>query len=146
MRAFDDALAAELGARGLATRWVYPEALVRAGRNNPSYRVDPYTIAATPLRTGGVAPGSRLGDPLATQLRTMIALQESARAVLIPVELWFDKTPEGSGLAVLRLAVVDGRVGDVRWLGDVRSAPSSTFSRELLTSLAARSADLITAP
>ena len=146
MRAFDDALAAELGARGLATRWVFPEALVRAGRNNPSYSIDPYTIAASPLRASNAAAGMRLGDPLATQLRTMVALQELARPVLVPAELWFDKSSQGQGVAVLRLALVDGRVGEVRWIGDVRSAPSSTFSRELLTSLAAHAADLIAAP
>jgi hypothetical protein len=146
MRAFDDALEAELGARGLKTRWVYPAALVRAGRSNPSYAVDPYTIAAAPLRSAEALPGVRLADPLATQLRTMIALQESARAVLVPVDLWFDRTPEGSGVAVLRLAMVDGRVGEIRWIGDIRSAPSNTFSRDLLTSLAAHTADLIAAP
>jgi hypothetical protein len=146
MRAFDDALAAELGARGLATRWVYPEALVRAARSNPSYSIDPYMLAAAPLRAPQMAVGTRLGDPLATQLRTMIALQERARPVLIPVELRFDRTPEGQGVAVLRLALLDGRVGDVLWIGDVRSAPASSFSREILTSLAAHSADLIAAP
>ncbi len=146
MRDFDAALEAELGARGLKARWVYPDALVRAARSNPSYRIDPYTIAAAPLRSTRLISGERLGDPLATQLRTMIALQESARAVLIPVELRFDKTADGQGVAVVRLAVVDGRVGDLRWIGDVRSAPFSTFSRELLTSLAAHSADLIAAP
>jgi hypothetical protein len=146
MRAFDEALAAELGARGLGTRWVYPEALVRAGRNNPSYSVDPYTLAAAPLRSADAAVGTRLSDPLATQLRIMIALQESARPVLIPAELRFDKTADGQGVAVLRLALIDGRIGEVRWIGDVRSTPSPTFSRELLASLAAHSADLIAAP
>jgi len=145
MRAFDDALRTELGARGLATRWVYADALVRAGRSNPSYAIDPYTIAAAPLRGAGVAAGARLGDPLASQLRTMIALQESARVVLIPVELRFDKTPEGQGVPVLRLALVDGRAGEVRWIGDVRGTPAATFSRELLTDLVAHFADLITA-
>jgi hypothetical protein len=62
------------------------------------------------------------------------------------VELRFDRTPEGQGVAVLRLALLDGRVGDVLWIGDVRSAPASSFSREILTSLAAHSADLIAAP
>jgi hypothetical protein len=146
MRAFDDALEAELGARGLKTRWVYPAALVAAGRSSPSYSIDPYTIAAAPLRGANALPGIRLADPLASQLRTMIALQESARAVLIPVELWFDRTPEGQGVAVVRVAVVDGRLSEIRWIGDLRSAPQNTFSREVLTSLAAHTADLIAAP
>jgi len=76
----------------------------------------------------------------------MAALQESGRAVLIPVELRFDRLPSGEGVAVLHVALVDARVREVRWIGDVRSEPSPTFSRGLLSSLAAHLADLITAP
>jgi hypothetical protein len=146
MRAFDDALEAELAARGLKSRWVFPEALVRAGRGSPAYAVDPYTIAAAPLRAEKAAAATRLTDPLASQLRTMIALQESARGILIPVELRFDKVPDGRGVAVLRLALVDGRLSEVRWMGEVRSVPATTFSRDILTSLVAHTADLIAAP
>jgi hypothetical protein len=98
------------------------------------------------LRSPGLIAGTRLGDPLVTQLRTMVALQESARAVLLPVELRFDKTPTGQGVAVLKVALLDGRLGEVRWLGDVRSESSATLSGALLTSVAAHLADLITAP
>ena len=146
MRAFDDALEAELSARGLGTRWVFPAALVRAERANPSYSVDPYTIAAAVLRSPDAVSGVRLADPLASQLRTMIALQESARSVLIPVELHFDRAPDGQGHAVVRVALVDARLTEIRWIGDVRSDPASTFSRGLLTSLVAHTADLIAAP
>ena len=145
MRSFDEALEAELGARGLKSRWVYPDALARAARSNPSHAVDPYALALSPLRAANAVAGVRLADPLASQLRTMIALQESARALLIPVELWFERDADGKGVAVLRLAMVDGRTSEVRWLGDVRSDPTSSFSRELLTSLAAHTADLIAA-
>ena len=144
MRAFDDAFEKELGARGL-TQWVYPAALVRAGRGSPAYAVDPYAIAAEPLRAERVDATKRLSDPLASQLRMMIALQETARAVLIPAELHFDKTPDGQGVAVLRVALVDGRTSEIRWMGDVRSAPVATFSRDILTSLVAHTADLIAA-
>lgn len=146
MRAFDDALQAELGARGLSSRWVYPPALVQAGRNSPSYAVDPYALAAGPLQSPSAAVGVRVADPLAGQLRTMVALQESARAVLIPVELWFDRTSDGQGVAVVRLALVDGRTTEIRWIGDVRGTPQAGFSRELITSLVAHTADLFAAP
>lgn len=146
LRALDDSIAAELTARGFGTQWVYPPALVRAAAGSPSYKVDPYTLAAGPLRTGGVA-GNPVPGTLATQLRTMIALQETARAVLIPVELRFEKDTAGLGVAVLHVALVDGRLGQLRWIGDVRSAPSSTFTRgTLLQSVAAHFADLIAAP
>jgi hypothetical protein len=146
MRAFDDALEAELAARGLKSSWVFPAALVRAARANPAYSVDPYTLAASPLRSDKLVARSRFGDPLASQLRTMIALQESARAILIPVELRFDRLPDGRGAAVARLALLDGRLSEVIWLGEVVSTPASAFSRDLLTSLAAHTADLIAAP
>lgn len=146
MRAFDDALEAELGARGLASRWVYPGALVRAGQSSPSYAVDPYGLAEGPLRSTAAVAGARLADPLASQLRTMIALQESARLLLLPVELWFDRTPDGQGAAVVRVALVDGRTSEIRWIGDVRGAPQASFSRDVLRSLVAHTADLFAAP
>ena len=93
--------------------------------------------------------GTRLGDPLVTQLRTMIALQEGARAVLVPVELRFekvDKIAPDQGVAVLKVALLDGRLGDVRWIGSVRSDPAPALSRAVLTSLAAHFADLVTTP
>jgi hypothetical protein len=146
LRSFDAAVGAELAARGLQTQWVWPADLARAARANPSYAVDPYALAAAPLRDPAVVSGARIGDPLATQLRTMIALQERARAILLPVEIRFDKDATGQGVAVLRLALIDGRLGEVRWIGDVRSDPSPTFSPALLRTLAAHLSDLITAP
>jgi hypothetical protein len=147
LRSVDDAIDAELAARGLGTQWIYPPALVRASKASPSYAVDPYALGAGPLKGPGAIAGARLRDPLATQLRTMVAMQESARAVLLPVELHFerDRVLRDQGVAVLKVALIDGRLGEVRWIGDVRSEPSPTFSPTLVTSLANKFADLITA-
>ena len=147
LRALDDDIATALGDRGLKSQWVYPPDLVRAMRSNPSYAIDPYALGASPLRNPAVVSGSQLGDPLATQLRTMIALQEGVRAVLMPVELRFDgDKASGKGLAILRVALVDGRLGDVRWIGDVKGDSAPAYSRAVITSLASRLADLIAAP
>lgn len=149
LRTLDDEIAAVLGERGLKSQWIYPADLVRATRANPTYAVDPYTLGANILRGKEVVSGTRLGDPLVTQLRTMIALQEGARAVLVPVELRFekvDKIAPDQGVAVLKVALLDGRLGDVRWIGSVRSDPAPTLSRAVLTSLAAHFADLVTTP
>ena len=145
LRTLDGEIETELAARGISKQWVFPEALARAARLNPSYSVDPYALAADPLRSPAAIAGARLAEPLATQLRTMVALQESGRVVLLPVELRFDKLPSGEGVAALRVALLDGRIGEIRWIGDLRSDPATTFSRGLLTSLAAHFADLITA-
>lgn len=148
LRALDDAIQKELGERGIARQWIFPADLVRAAKANPSYGQDPYALGAGPLRSGDIPPGTPVGSPLMMQLRTMVALQENARAVLLPVELRFERdTTPRMGVAVLRLALLDGRLGEVRWIGDVRSEPSATFAREpLLKSIAVRFADLITAP
>ena len=147
LKALDDDIATTLGERGLKSQWVYPPDLVRAMRANPSYAIDPYALGVSPLRNPAVVSGSQLGDPLATQLRTMIALQEGVRAVLLPVELRFEgDKASGHGLAVLRVALVDGRLGDVRWIGDVKSDSAPAYSRAVITNLASHLADLIAAP
>lgn len=143
LRALDTAIAAELALRGLEKQWVYPPDLARSAKASPTYAVDPYALAVEPLRSTSVAPGGKIGDPLVTQLRTMIALHDS-RFVLLPVELRFERDKSGQGIAVLHAVLVDGRVGEVRWTGDAKSDPSPTFSRALLASVASHFADLIT--
>jgi len=145
LKSLDDELAFALAERGLKTQWVYPADLLKSMRGNPTYAIDPYTLAADPLRNVDVNAGTKLGDPLATQLRTLVALQD-ARAVMLPVELRFEKDKTGQGIAILRLAVLDGRLGEVRFMSEVRSDPSPTFSRGLLASVANKVADLVTAP
>jgi hypothetical protein len=145
LKTLDDELLFALGERGLKTQWVYSADLLRSMRGNPTYAIDPYTRAPDPLRHPDVKAGTKLSDPLATQLRTLVALHD-ARAVMLPVEVRFEKDKTGQGIAILRLAVLDGRLGEVRWLSEVKSDPSPTFSRALLASLASRVADLVTAP
>ena len=143
LRALDSAIAGELAQRGLEKQWVYPPDLARSMRASPTYAVDPYALAVEPLRNPGIAAGGKIGDPLATQLRTMIALHDS-RMVLLPVELRFDRDKSGQGIAVLRAVLVDARIGDIRWVGEASSDPAPTFSRALITNVAGHFADLIT--
>jgi hypothetical protein len=128
LRQFDDTLQSALGARGLAKQWIYPPDLVRAMKGSPTYAVDPYTLGSGILRSPSVVSGTRFGDPLATQLRTMIALQEDARAVIVPVEIRFEKEKTGGGVAVLRVALLDGRLGDAAGLA-ASAASHSTHRR-----------------
>ena len=143
LRALDSAIAGELAQRGLEKQWVYPADLARSMRASPTYTVDPNALAVEPLRNPGLAQGGKIGDPLATQLRTIVAMHDS-RMVLLPVELRFDRDKSGQGIAVLRAVLVDARIGDVRWVGEASSDPSPTFSRALLASVASHFADLIT--
>jgi hypothetical protein len=143
LRSLDEAIESELDQRGLKSLWVFPPALVRSMRGSPTYAVDPHALAADPLRSPQVAAGAKIGDPLVTQLRTMIALHD-ARFVLLPVDLRFERDAAGQGLAVLRVDLIDGRLGEVRWVGEVRSDPAASLSPALLASLAEHFADLVT--
>ena len=145
LKSLDDEIATALADRGLKTLWVYPADLVKSMRGNPGYAADPYALASDPLRNPNVQAGAKIGDPLVTQLRTMVALHD-ARAVLMPLELRFERDKSGQGIAILRLALIDGRLGEVRWIDDVRSDPSPAFSPALRASLARHLADLITNP
>lgn len=145
LRAVDSAIAFALAERGLKSGWILPVDLATSYRRNPTYATDPYALAEEPLRSPSFTAGSRLPEPLATQLRTMIALHENARAVLTPIEVRFDRADASSGAsrASLRLAMIDPRYSEARWVGEVRSDTSSTDPRRLVSTLGQRVADLI---
>jgi hypothetical protein len=145
LRAVDDDIAAALTERGLKRGWILPADLAASYKRNPTYASDPYALAEEPLRAPTFNAGSRLTEPLASQLRTMIALQENARAVLSPIELRLERTDATAGRsrATLRLALIDPRFSEARWVGDVRIDTTGTDVRVFTRALAARAADLI---
>src|SRR3954471_21881117 len=115
LRALDDDIAAAIAERGLKANWVMPADLALSYKRNPTYAADPYALAEEPLRSSSFIVGTRLTEPLASQLRTMIALHENARSVLLPVELRLDPVPPGNDArASLRLVLVDPRFSEVR--------------------------------
>jgi len=147
LRALDDDIAAVIAERGLKTNWVMPADLALSYKRNPTYATDPYTLAEESLRSSAFTVGSRLAEPLASQLRTMIALHDNARAVLLPVELRFERpattSSSGAARATLRLALVDPRFAEARWVGTVTSDTTSADPRVLTRALARGVADLI---
>jgi len=140
----DAELTFALEQRGLKREWVFPEALAREVKRNPTYAADPYELAAGWLRPPMRRAPDQIPNPLADQLRTLVALNEG-RYVLIPVEVRFVKVGD-AGRAVLRLVIIDARLARVSWMGDVVSEPSASFSPALAASLATRTADLFVAP
>lgn len=143
-RQLDTAIASVLLDRGLAQRWIMPGDLVRSYERNRSYASDPYQLSVEQLRAPTFVAASRVTEPLSTQLRTMIALHEDARLVVVPVELRF----EGSGTTgrgILRIAVLDPRFAEARWVGEVTS-DSAAAAASVLSAVAARFADLFIAP
>lgn len=140
----DAELAFAFEQRGLKGMWVLPDALVRSVKSNPTYASDPHALAAQWLRPPVRRLPDQVPNPLADQLRTLVALND-ARYVLIPVEVRFVKTGD-QGRAVLHLVIIDARLAAIVWMGDVVSEPAATFSPALAASVASRTSDLFVAP
>jgi hypothetical protein len=142
----DAELAAALEERGVTRAWILPEALQQSYKRNPTYATDPYALAEEPLRSPALAVGARLAEPLASQIRTMIALHGDARLLLAPIDLRFEAAGAGMGRAKIRLVLLDARLSEVRWIGDVKSDSSAAYGPSIPASLAARIADLAAKP
>ena len=141
----DDEIAFALGERGFRTKWVFPEQLVRSAQRNAAHSPDPRALAAEGLRPlARRRPDGQLGEPLASQLRSLVALH-GARYALFPVELRFEKIG-GAGRAVLHVLLLDARLSRATWGGDVRGDTASIFGRGSIASVANNLADLIAAP
>ena len=145
LRTMDADIATALDERGLRRGWVMPPDLAQSYTRNPTYAADPYALAEEQLRATTFVTGSRLSEPLSSQLRTMIALHENARLVLAPVELRLERATAGStaARATLRLALVDPRFSEAKWVGEVRGDTASSFTPELTASVARRLVELI---
>jgi hypothetical protein len=143
-RRLDTSIVAALDARGLASRWILTPELVRAYERNRTYAADPHALIVDQVRAARFKTGDRYGEPLSSQLRTMIALHEDTRFVLLPVELRFERQGT-AGRAVLRLALLDPRSAEAKWIGDVKGDTAGT-AELAMASLATRFADLFVAP
>lgn len=141
----DDEIAFALGERGFRTKWVFPDQLVRSAQRNAAHSPDPRALAAEGLRPlARRRSDGQLGEPLASQVRSLVALH-GARYALFPVELRFEKIG-GAGRAVLHVLLLDARLSRATWGGDVRGDTSSTFGRGVIASVANHLGDLIAAP
>ena len=80
--------------RGMKT-WILPSGLDSAFRRNPTYATDPHALAEEPLRSPSLSGDQRLPEPIASQLRTIVALHDDARLVLAPVELRIEAATGG---------------------------------------------------
>lgn len=136
----DDEIGFALGERGLSRKWTFANAISRAARANAPMVADPHALSAESLRER-VELEETLREPLGSQIRSLLALG-NARFVLLPVELKTESA-NGTGVAVLRLMLIDARLAKVRWIGEVRSERLREFSPALAASIASRLADLI---
>lgn len=144
LAALDRAVSDSLRARVGDPQWVYPNALLESAQNNPTYATDPRALSVQPLKASKLVIAQRLPEPLASQLRTMLALHDG-RLILIPVELRFERTATGVAHPALRLVLVDPRLSEIKWFGDVAGLDSPTFSNAFTAQIAGRIADLFVA-
>jgi hypothetical protein len=145
LAALDSAIERALSARGFSAGWAFPPALARSAKRNAGYVADPYALAGERLRPLARSLDDGLHEPLATQVRGIVAMND-ARMAIFPVELRFEPVADGSARPVLRVALLDGRTSTIRWAGDVRGAPGAQLDTAMLDGLATAFADLVGAP
>lgn len=132
--------------RGLGKLWTFPKQLEAEVKRNPTYAPDPYDLAAGWLRYPMHKVPDQVPDPLASQLRSLIAFEDGARYLLFPVEVRFAAADSGRQYASLRVVVLDARLNTIVWMGDVGGNPTAKFSPALAVTVAEHLADLIAAP
>ncbi len=141
----DSALTAVLRERGLDGTWSLAPNTSRVAQREVMNRTDPRNVS-----TAGLMPGKRpndidLREPLASQLRAIIAMVPDSRLVLLPLEVRVRATPTGQKQATLRIAFLDGRMATVLSFPDV-VGPTAADERSAVTGVAAKFADLVVKP
>ncbi|MEO8910488.1 MAG: hypothetical protein ABI408_09695 [Gemmatimonadaceae bacterium] len=144
LAAVDDQIEAALSARGLGHAWTFGREVERASKMNSILMTDARSLSAEWLR-GRVLPKATVRDPLASQVRGLVGLKGS-RYTILPVELRLENRGSGMGVAILRLVMIDSRLAQIKWIGEVVSDPMRSFSPALTASAATRFADLVLAP
>jgi hypothetical protein len=145
LAALDSAIERALSSRGFSAGWTFPAALARSAKRNAGYVADPYALAGERLRPQARSTDNTLHEPLASQIRGIIAMND-ARYAVFPVELRFEPAAGGTARPVLRVALLDGRTSTVRWAGDVRGASGAQLEATMFDSLASALADLVAGP
>ena len=142
-RTMDADIVAAFEERDLRKAWIFPDQLQSAYKRNPTYTADPYALAEEPLRSPALEIDQRLPEPLASQIRALVAFHEDARLVLAPVDLLVEPAPGGTGRGVLRLVLMDARLSNVRWIGSVTGDSTAAFGPAVTASVAAKMAGVV---
>ena len=143
LAALDDQIEAAMTSRGIKS-WAFGREVERASKMNSILMTDARSLSAEWLR-GRTLPETAVRDPLAQQVRGLVGLKGS-RYALLPVELRFQNRGPGTGVAILRVVMIDSRMALIKWVGEVESDPTRTFSPALAANVAAHFADLVLAP
>ena len=137
MRHADTLIETALTQRAPHAHFVFAEQIERQRVRNPGYIADPYALSGAQLLPSVYRPGTPIQEPLAGELRTLVDFQETARYVLIPVEIHFSygtdpkapPPPPGAVVIaqpVLRMVLYDARGTVVLWQGDIAGDPTQS--------------------
>jgi hypothetical protein len=160
----DSLMEVALKGRAYRTKWQFPEQIKQKAEESNGVIADPYALAGASLLPGVWRTDLPLGDPLVSQLRGIVAI-ENARYALAPVEIHFipylppkatgdtttvaaaapDPNLKPLGIAVLRIMLLDPAATQVIWAGDVASDTARTPDGTL-QSLTAHLGDVLGAP
>ena len=143
LAALDDQIEAVFTARGLGQTWTFGRELERASKLNSVVMADARSLSAEWLRAR-VPSDESLREPLASQVRGLVGLK-GQRYALLPVELRLE-SHGGTGVAILRVVMIDARMAKVLSVFEVPSDPMTTLSPALTASVARHFADLVVAP
>jgi hypothetical protein len=149
----DEEIADALRKRGVNSNWTFAREITQLADRNGGLAGDARQLSAQGIRriSAGDTP---LPEPLASQIRTLVALT-SARFAMLPIETHLD-TRNGERKGTLRMLLIDSRTARVLWAGDVDAAVTrdpvvvgeamTPYGFRLLArDLAARIADLVVA-
>lgn len=136
----DNQIAAELTERGLEKSWTFAPAIVAAALRSGTIVGDPRAISSAGLRRLIKPSDDPLGQPLASQIRSLAAFRD-ARYVLLPVELRVENR-EGMRQSRLRTYLIDTRTSRIVWSGDITGAGSPALRPGVADGIAAALADL----
>lgn len=148
LAALDDEIRYAFSERGLGRTWKFADDIERSALVNSGLVPDPRLVDAAQLRPGRRLDAWQLRDPLASQLRALVALSD-ARYVLYPVEVRVTGgagsggNQAGAGRATLHAVVLDARRSQVVWAGDIAGASARALAPGVAADLAARLAELV---
>mgnify|MGYP001546717633 CR=1 FL=1 len=147
LSSLDDEITFAFSDRGVKKVWVFTPAIDAMVKRNQSYAPDPHALAAVWLRyPGPKRMPEQIPDPLASQLPTIVALQDGGQLAFIPVELRFATLKTGPGMAKQRVVIIDAVRAKIIWYADVPSDPQTKFGPALAARLAGHLADLLGPP
>lgn len=142
LAALDDSIASALTGRGLKS-WTFGSAITASAKRNAGMTADPHALAAERLQRMVKASDVPLSEPLASQIRSLVALRD-ARYVVLPVILHFENRGAGARGSLL-LYLIDARTSRILWSGEVGTDAPRTSFPTVAGGIAERVADLVVA-